>query len=157
MKTSTHLSTASMHLSTAGSHCTWQSPTPTLYFGWLVRIYMGLSAPLFGMCMAALCAHGGGFGKDAHSLYKYVLRRPCHAMLLGTSGYQEQTVAVNRTDVNPAQVRTLLGTSSYELFTLDKLVHKLINHMRMMVLVRVGCGRVGCGWQDGGGGGLEMH
>mmetsp|Transcript_36011 Transcript_36011/g.80148 ORF Transcript_36011/g.80148 Transcript_36011/m.80148 type:complete len:1160 (+) Transcript_36011:163-3642(+) len=30
------------------------------------------------------------------------------------------------------QVRTLLGTNSYELFTLDKLLHKLLNHMRLM-------------------------
>ncbi|GAX77506.1 hypothetical protein CEUSTIGMA_g4950.t1 [Chlamydomonas eustigma] len=31
------------------------------------------------------------------------------------------------------QVRALLGTNSYELFTLDKLVGKLIGHMRLMV------------------------
>ena len=35
------------------------------------------------------------------------------------------------------QVRALLGTNSYELFTLDKLINKLISHMRIMVQVRV--------------------
>lgn len=29
--------------------------------------------------------------------------------------------------------RTLLGHNSYELFTLDKLIHKLIKHMQLMV------------------------
>ena len=34
------------------------------------------------------------------------------------------------------QVRTLLGTNSYELFTLDKLINKLIVHLRIMAQVR---------------------
>ena len=33
------------------------------------------------------------------------------------------------------QVRALLGTNSYELFTLDKLINKLLSHMRIMVQV----------------------
>ncbi len=32
--------------------------------------------------------------------------------------------------------RALLGTSSYQLFTLDKLVHKLVKHMQSMLQVR---------------------
>ncbi len=35
------------------------------------------------------------------------------------------------------QVRALLGTNSYELFTLDKLINKLLSHMRIMVQVRM--------------------
>ena len=33
------------------------------------------------------------------------------------------------------QVRALLGTNSFELFTLDKLLNKLLSHMRIMVQV----------------------
>ena len=33
------------------------------------------------------------------------------------------------------QVRALLGTNSFELFTLDKLLNKLLSHMRVMVQV----------------------
>ena len=36
------------------------------------------------------------------------------------------------------QVRALLGTNSYELFTLDKLINKLLSHMRIMVQVGSG-------------------
>jgi hypothetical protein len=59
------------------------------------------------------------------------------------------------------QVRALLGTGSYELFTIDKLIHKIINQMRLMVQVRGGKGGVGggCVWSgflfERGGGGKE--
>ena len=41
------------------------------------------------------------------------------------------------------QVRALLGTNSFELFTLDKLLNKLLSHMRIMVQVGALGTRVG--------------
>jgi hypothetical protein len=47
------------------------------------------------------------------------------------------------------KVRSLLGTSSYVLFTLDKLVYKLVRHMQAMTADEQ-VGRVGClSWVGG--------
>ncbi|KAG1680591.1 hypothetical protein FOA52_015039 [Chlamydomonas sp. UWO 241] len=54
-----------------------------------------------------------------------------HAQFMAMTGQMlrgELEIAVYEDDV-----RALLGTSSYELFTLDKLLHKITTHMRMML------------------------
>ncbi|MEW5314307.1 MAG: hypothetical protein WDW38_005815 [Sanguina aurantia] len=62
--------------------------------------------------------------------------RELQASLLHTSFIDKLTCVINSTMEVSAfedQCRSLLGTNSYELFTLDKLVHKLLKHMQLML------------------------
>ncbi len=74
---------------------------------------------------------------EAEKLHDHFMKLLLEALdsTIDSSGYEDSC-------------RALLGTSSYQLFTLDKLVHKLVKHMQSMLQVRRAwwcrAGRVPC-------------